>query len=109
MLPKRKRQSSKKRKTTLEIKNFVGGSNLLLDEARLKTNEAKQATNLIQVEDGLWKPRWGTAHYTATLPFACDGAKEYVKSDGSTELIAVAGGHVWKSTDGGAWTEIEEA
>ena len=109
MLRRRRPRSSGRRKVTLEIKNFKGGSNLLLDEARLRPDEAKQATNLIQVEDGLWKPRWGTAYYTSQLHFTCDGAKEYVKADGTTELIAVAGGHVWKSTDGGSWTEVEEA
>jgi len=93
----------------MEIKNFIGGSNKLLDEARVKPNEAVTATNLIQVQDGLWKPRWGTAHYGKVLPFNCDGACEYVKSDGTTELIAVSGGHVWKSTDGGTWTEVEVA
>lgn len=99
----------RRKKISFEIKDFKGGSNRLLDEARLAPNEAKNAKNLIQVQDGLWKPRWGTEYYTANLPFSCDGASEYVKSDGTTELIAVAGGHVWKSTDGGSWTEIEEA
>lgn len=98
---------TRRKKVTMEIKNFAGGSNHLLDEARLKPNESKTANNLIQVQDGLWKPRWGTAFYGEALPFTCDGAAEYVKSDGSTELIAVAGGHVWKSTDGESWTEVE--
>lgn len=98
-----------RRNVSMEIKDFKGGSNLLLDEASLAPNEAKTILNLIQVQQGLWKTRWGTAYYTPALPFACDGATEFVKSDGTTELIAVAGGHVWKSTDGGSWTEIEEA
>ena len=97
------------KKAVLEIKDFKGGSNDLLDEARIKSDEAKTALNLMQVQDGLWKTRWGSAYYTPVLPFNCDGATEFVKSDGTTELIAVAGGHVWKSTNGGAWTEIEEA
>ena len=97
------------KKAVLEIKSFKGGSNDLLDEARIKSDEAKTALNLMQVQDGLWKVRWGSAYYTQDLPFACDGAAEYVKSDGTTELIAIAGGHVWASEDGGAWTEIEEA
>ena len=109
MLRRRSRKNTSKRKVQFEIKDFKGGSNTLLDEARLKLNESKQARNLIQVEDGLWKTRWGTKYYTEALPFVCDGAAEYVKSDGTTELIAVSGGHVWKSTDGGSWTEVEEA
>lgn len=109
MLPRRRPAGNSKRKVEMEIKNFAGGSNLLLDEARLAPNESKQARNLIQVEDGLWKTRWGTAYYTPALPWVCDGAKEYFKSDGTTELIAVAGGHVFKSIDGGSWIEIEVA
>ena len=48
---------------THEFKNFRGGSNLLLDEARIADNEAALATNLISVQDGLWQPRWGTDYY----------------------------------------------
>ena len=98
-----------KRQTILEIKDFRGGSNYLLDEARLKPNEAQTALNLIQVEDSLWKPRWGTDYYGADLGEACDGATEFVKSDATTELIAISAGKAWKSTNGGSWTEITGA
>ena len=100
---------ARKKDVAIEIKNFKGGSNLLVAEARLALNESKKALNLIQVEDGLWKPRWGSAYYGADLGSVPDGAKEYVKSDGTTELVAVAGGKAYKSTDGGAWTEITGA
>lgn len=99
----------RKGKVAIEIKDFRGGSNLLLAEARLAPNESKTALNLIQVEDGLWKPRWGSAYYGAELPANCDGAKEYVKSDGTTELIAISNGVAYKSTDGGSWTSISGA
>lgn len=101
--------ASGQRRIQQEIKNFSGGVNRLLEEARIGFNEAKEATNLIQVQDGLWKPRWGSAYYGAALPSNCDGAKEFVKSDGTTELVAVAGGKAYKSTDGGSWTEITGA
>lgn len=101
--------SSGQRRIQQEIKNFSGGVNRLLEEARIGFNEAKEATNLIQVQDGLWKPRWGSAYYGEALPAACDGAKEFVKSDGTTELVAVAGGKAYKSSNGGAWTEITGA
>jgi hypothetical protein len=101
--------TARRKKVTMEIKNFAGGSNHLLDEGRLKPTEAKTATNLIQVQDGLWKPRWGTAYYGADLGDTCDGACEYVKSDETTELIAVAGGKAYKSSNGGAWSEISGA
>lgn len=97
------------RDVALEIKDFKGGSNYLLDEARLALNEAKVSQNLIQVQDGLWKTRWGRAYYGADIGANCDGAKEYVKSDGTTELIAIAGGYAYKSTDGGSWTQLSGA
>lgn len=98
-----------RKNSIIEIKDFRGGSNLLVAEARLKLDESKKALNLIQVEDGLWKPRWGSAYYGAALGANPDGAKEFVKSDGTTELICVANGIVQKSTDGGAWTTVTGA
>lgn len=98
-----------KQQVAFEIKNFRGGSNLLLAEARLAPNESKTALNLIQVEDGLWKPRWGSAYYGADVGHQIDGAKEYVKSDGTTELIVVSNGTAWKSTNGGSWSLITGA
>lgn len=106
---KRTQRKVTKNKLALNIDNFRGGSNLLLEEARLQPNEAKQATNLIQVQDGLWKPRWGTAYYGADFGDTIDGAAEYVKSDGTTELITISGGKAYKSTDGGTATEISGA
>ena len=100
---------AQKRDQIIEIKDFKGGSNLLVTEARLKLNESKKALNLLQIEDGLWKPRWGSAVYGADYGAVPDGAKEFVKSDGTTELIAVAGGKVYKSTNGGAITEVTGA
>jgi len=108
MIKRTKRQVNR-RKTAIEIDNFKGGSNLLLDEARLALNEAKTAKNLISVQDGLWKPRWGTAYYGVDFGANPDGAFEYVKSDATTELITIADGKAWKSTDGGAKTEITGA
>lgn len=102
---------TKKKTTTItkEIKSFKGGSNKLLDEASVAPDEAVTALNLVQVQQGLWKPRWGTAYYGKALASTCDGAAEYVKSDLTTELVAISGGKAYKSTDGGTWTEITGA
>lgn len=100
---------NQKRKISMEISDFKGGSNLLLDEARIAPNESRQVTNLMQVQDGLWQTRWGSDYYGATLAAECSGAKEYVKSDGTTELIAIAGTKAYKSTNGGSWSEITGA
>ena len=80
-----------------------------MEEARVADNEAVAATNLISVQDGLWRPRWGTAYYGAALAANPDGAAEFVKSDGTTELVAVANGVAYKSTDGGSWSSISGA
>lgn len=70
---------------------------------------AVQANNLMQVADGIWKTRWGTQYYGSVLAANPDGASEYVKSDGTTELIAIANGVAYKSTDGSAWSSISGA
>lgn len=63
----------------------------------------------MQVGDGQWQTRWGTAYYGADIGANPDGAAEYVKSDGTTELIAVAGGTAYSSQDGSSWSSISGA
>lgn len=105
-LPK---QNQKRNRIYKEIDSFVGGTNKLLNEAKLQLNEALVSKNLIQTGSGEWKPRWGTQYYGADIGDTIDGAAEYVKADGSTEVIAISAGKAWKSTDGGTWTEITGA
>jgi hypothetical protein len=93
----------------VSIDDFAGGSNNLIDEARMPSKFAVESNNMIQVQDGRWKTRWGTQYYGAALAANPDGASEYVKSDGSTELIAIANGTAYKSTDGGSWSSISGA
>lgn len=95
--------------TIITIDNFSGGSNSLVDEARMDSKFAVQASNMMQVQDGLWKTRWGVGYYGAEYPASPDGASEYVKSDGTTELIVISNGKAYKSTDGGAISEITGA
>jgi hypothetical protein len=97
------------KKYLLSIDKFNGGSNSLLDEARMGKQFAVDATNLIQDQDGVWKTRWGTKLYGADYGATPDGASEFVKTDATTELIVVANGKVWKSTDGGTITEVTGA
>ena len=96
-------------KLSLKIDSSKGGTNRLLDEARISSNEVINALNLIQVQDGLYKPRWGTAYYGADYGATPDGSTEFLKSDQTTELITVAGGKVYKSTNGGSITEVTGA
>lgn len=97
------------REVVNKIDNFNKGAINLVDESRLPAEAASEATNLMQVQDGVWQTRWGTTGYGATHASTIDGAFEYVKSDGSTELITVAGGTVYRSTDGGSLTAISGA
>lgn len=102
-------KKSKAKDLLIEIKDFSGGSNSLIDEARMPTKFAVESVNMMQVQDAIWKTRWGTKEYGADQGANPDGASEFVKSDGSTELITVVGGKAYKSTDGGAITEITGA
>lgn len=100
---------NRKEKVTINLDSFKGASNLLLEESRIAPNEASDTLNVMQVQDGLWKPRWGTDYYGTDHGTTIDGAQEFVKSDGTTELITISGGKAWKSTNGGALTEISGA
>jgi hypothetical protein len=95
------------------LDKFRGGTSTLLDEARIGPDKAKESVNLIQTQDGIWKVRWGTAYYGQEISgeSAIIGATEYIKTSGTRELVAVGGttGKVFKSTDGGSWTEITGA
>lgn len=91
------------------LDSFEKGVVTLLDESLIPPDAAKEATNLMQVQDGRWHTRWGSQDYGKTLGANPDGAVEYIKSDGTTELIVVAGGAVKRSTDGGNWTTISGA
>jgi len=102
-------QKTKPKEILLSIDKFDGGSNSLVDEARMDPKFAKESVNLMQVQDSLWKTRWGTGYYGATHASTIDGAQEFVKSDASTELITITNGKAYKSTDGGALTEISGA
>lgn len=91
------------------LNKFDGGVNDLLSETRIKPNEAKEAVNLMLIEDGVWTKRWGTADY-GTAVTSIDGAAEYVASDGSRELVIIDNGTPKKSTDDGEnWSTITGA
>lgn len=102
-------QQSGAKKVTITIDKFNGGYVNLIDEARMDTKFAKESNNMLQVSDGLWKTRWGTNYYGATYTATPDGAAEFVKTDGTTEMVVIAGGKAWKSTDGGTANEISGA
>lgn len=96
-----------RKEISLQIDKFNGGVNTLFSETRLKPNEAKEATNLILDEDGIWRKRWGTRQYGGvSFTNTIDGFSEYRKTDGTRELIVVADGKVYK-VDPSAETKTE--
>lgn len=100
-----------KKLSTIQIDKYNGGVNVLLSETRLSKNEAKEATNMMLIEDGIWDKRWGTNQYGGVSWTAdIDGFHEYRKTDGTRELIVVADGKVWRvDPDAGTKTEITGA
>lgn len=90
--------SLKNRKSAeLLVDEFNGGVNSLFSESRLKKNEAKEATNLMLVEDGVWTKRWGTEQYGGVSWSAnILGFSEYKKTDGDRELIVVGDGNAYR-------------
>lgn len=105
------RGSRTKTPWSLIIDTFKGLASLL-DDIILGKKFAREALNLILVQDGRWKTRWGTAFYGQALP---GGLKilecgTYENTSGTQEKIAVASdGKAYKSVDQGAWTEITGA
>lgn len=95
----------------LIVDSFKGNASLL-DDIILGAKFAKEAFNLMLVQDGRWKTRWGTLHYGSALPtgvtFVACGT--YEKTDGTQEKVAIGSdGKAYKSTDQGAWSEITGA
>lgn len=84
----------------IQVDRFNDGLNTIQRASRLKPSEASELLNLMLVDDGLPSPRWGTAVYGGAITGAdeIDGFGEYVKSDGTRELIVVGGGKVWRHT-----------
>jgi hypothetical protein len=100
---------SKAKDLLLTVDDFSGGTNSLIDQARMPSKFAVESVNMMQVQDGLWKTRWGTSYYGPEYSADPDGSCEYVKSDGTTELVTIAGGKAYSSVDGGSLSEISGA
>lgn len=96
---------------------FNGGTMTIISNARLgkKKNYSRFAVssiNLMQYEDGVWGPRWGTGYYgSAVTGTGILHAAEYTKTDKTRELIVISqNGYGYKSSDDGkTWTQITGA
>ncbi len=97
------------KKVDIKMDDFSGGVNRLVESTRLKPTEAREALNLMLVQDGVWKPRWGTDYYTPAISgvTGIDGFGEYVPESGDNELVMVGNdGKIYKSVDGGTPSEL---
>lgn len=93
----------------IKIDEFDGGVNKLVEEVRVKEDEAVEALNLMLEQDGVWTPRWGSDYYTPEISgvSGIDGFSEYVTDADVREVVIVGSdGNVYKSVDGGEATEI---
>lgn len=101
-------------KYELNLADFSGATNTIISEARLgkrgnSSKFAKESVNIWQNQDGIWETRPGMAYYGEALPADLDGATEFQRADGVRETIAIANNKVWKSINGGSWTEVTGA
>jgi len=111
MLDIRVPKLSGKRTVQITLNEFKAGTNTLIDDARLEPNMAKESINMVLVQDGRWKPRWGTKTYGVAITgeSVLDGVGEFIASDGTREVIAVGGttGKIWKSVnDCASWAQL---
>ncbi len=86
-----------KKQNAIQIDTFEG-VNVLLSVTRLKKSEAREAQNMMLIEDGVWDKRWGTKTQI-TMGSAIDGFVEYLKSDGTRQLVIIAGGAIYTSSN----------
>lgn len=99
-------------RASIQVDRMALGVNTLFSETRLRKDEAKEATNMLLVEDGILDKRWGTAKYPsgmADFTNAIDGATEYRKTDGTRELIVVADGSAHRVSENGTKTALTGA
>lgn len=88
--------SGRQRPLTIALDDFKQGVWRLVEDSRLPENAVKEAVNMLQYQDGRWGKRPGTQTYGPDLGASIDDAFEFVKSDGTTELLALAGGTLYR-------------
>lgn len=91
----------------LTLDNWKKGVITLIDQSRLPKDALKEAINLFLYEDGMPGIRPGVNWYGSVSPNSepWDGMDYYQASDGTSHLVGVAGGTVYRSTDNATtWT-----
>lgn len=94
----------------ITINEFKKGTITLLDVGRIPTSGVALSQNMMQGQDGVWKPRYGTLNYGPALTGPVTGMYSAVvyNSDGTTSnyLFVMDNGTLKYNQDAGAWTTI---
>lgn len=103
--------SSSIKQYNVKVDKFNGGTQTVINAARLDSKYAVESVNLVQDQDGIWRTRPGLAYYGVAIPgvSSIDGATQFEKTDGARGIVAIGGGYAWWSTDGGSWTQLTGA
>lgn len=111
--PKPKLSAKSMPEVDMTFAQFNAGINTLLDEGRLPPNAAREVTNMMQTQDGVWTKRWGTKDYGKALTGPIDGIGTATKlsTNGTFTqyLLAMDNGTLKQSADGGSWSNISGA
>jgi hypothetical protein len=98
--------AEKVREFNMSLSDFKLGTITLLRENRMPPTAMVESLNAMQVQDGVWTRKWGSANYSLPAAAALDGAFSAVNPDGTSELIEVADGAITRSTNGGSKTAV---
>ena len=87
----------------LAMDSFKRGVITVIDQSRLPKNALKEAQNIFLYEDGMPGPRPGIDWFGIESPNSepIDGADFYQASDGTSHIIMIAGGNIYRSDDDG--------
>ena len=92
------------------IDKFGGGVKTLVDQSRIDLASVYQAQNMLLDQDGVWRVRYGTASYGASLVGPIDGmGRATIYNTNGTMinyLFVIDNGLLKYCTDGGTWTTI---
>lgn len=88
----------------ITLNNWRKGVITLINESRLPKDALKEADNLFLYEDGMPGPRPGVDWYGVASPNGLPivGGDYYQASDGSSHIVIIAGGVVYRSIDDAA-------
>lgn len=110
LVPPPKFKGKNGRPLQITIDEFKKGTITLVDVGRLPIDAVTYSQNMMQGQDGVWKPRHGTKNYGESLTSTPSGmyAAVVYNTDGTNTnyLFTMDNGTLKYCKDGGAWTAI---